>query len=106
MQFFQNTKQYSNRYLNIKASLAYMENWCDPRHLQGSQTLLWHAKVGVFSLTVYIDKTETFYFFNDWLLSSKFLLRPLEPLSALTLAWKQIKSVCVGGGVYKQAPHP
>ena len=65
MPIFLNTKHYFNRYFDIKASRASIKNWCDPCHLQESHALLWHAKVGVYSYTLYFIHYDTF---NFWLI--------------------------------------
>ena len=57
---------YFNRYFDIKASCASIKNWCDPCHLQESHALFWHAKVGVYSYSLW-----HFLFLTDWLLRYK-----------------------------------
>ena len=56
MQIFENTKQYFNRYFDIKAYRTSIENKCDPRYLQGSYSLLLQAKVDVLSYISYTNQ--------------------------------------------------
>ena len=90
LQIFGNIQQYFNCYFDIKAFHVSIENWCDPRHLQGSHALADMPKsILILSISIIMTRFMFSVCVIDCVVISCFT-------STRTIVERKLK-VCVGG---------